>query len=66
MITPLEKYDTQRKLLNVRFTLLMVSTITGRGDQYGSKDACTIENSRVEGGNCRQEDHMETLDEYIT
>ena len=30
----------------------------GGGDQYDSKDACTIDKSSWEGKNCRQEDNI--------
>jgi hypothetical protein len=30
-----------------------------------SKDACTIDKSSWEGNNCHQEDHTETLDDYM-
>jgi len=47
MITPLAKYETQSKLLKVRFTLitslLIVSTRIDGDDKYGSQDTCTIE-----------------------
>jgi hypothetical protein len=48
------------KLLKERFvtSLLIVSTRISEGDQYGSKDACTIYKCSWEGQNCPQEDHI--------
>jgi hypothetical protein len=50
MITLLEKYETQRKLLKVRLylvaSLLIVSTRIGGGDQYDSNDAYNIDKLR--------------------
>jgi hypothetical protein len=39
-------------------TLLIVSPRISEGDQYGSKDACTIYKCSWEGQNCPQEDHI--------
>ena len=62
MITLLEKYETQRKLLKVRLypccIVLIVSTRIGGGDQYGSKDAYNIDILSWVGKHCRQEDHI--------
>ena len=49
MITLLEEYETQRKLLKVRFYPCHIPTNRVNKNrwryQYGSKDACTIDKS---------------------
>ena len=59
MITFFEKYETQSKLLKERFLpCYIVSPRIGGGDQYDSKDVCTIYKSSWEGKHCNQEDHI--------
>ena len=58
MNTLLEKYETQRKLLKVRFYPCYIPTCQQELAVVVSKDVCTIDNSRREAKNCRQEDHI--------
>jgi hypothetical protein len=61
MITLLEKYETQCKLLKVRLYPCWIPTVSiriGGGGQYGSKDAYNIDKLSWEGKHCRQEEHI--------